>query len=54
VLNPVLVETYRRGFAGRCATNDSKAGLNMFGDGWFMRRSKHPADRLWIEFARCR
>jgi hypothetical protein len=35
-------------------TNDSEAGLKMFGDGWFMRRSKHPTDRLWIEFACCR
>jgi hypothetical protein len=54
VLNPVLVGAYRRGFARRYATNDSEAGLKMFGDGWFMRRSKHPADCLWIEFARRR
>jgi len=41
-------------FSRRYATNDSEAGLKMFGDGWFMRRSKHPTDRLWIEFACCR
>lgn len=51
VLNPVLVGAYRRGFARRYATNDSEAGLKMFGDGRFMRRSRHPTDCLWIEFA---